>query len=254
MEKQNAVFFRSSPAGYNKRDVNQFILDMNAKYSASEDGYKKEIAELKENEHKNMQAVEKLSEAESEIAALRIELESVRLELNEIRRENEALAAEKAATVPNDPDELEQLRKKAALYDTMSSQFGDVMLTASHNAEKMLSDARREAEQTLDTARSTIGQGSVMLSARLDDLYRSASVHAIDEIQSAVSSAQKALNRFLDDFSQLRAQLDETLRQHDNELRRAADEEITQMRVQGKAALEMICAKKTRPSLEEDGK
>lgn len=254
MEKQNAVFFRSSPAGYNKRDVNQFILDMNAKYSAAEDGYKKEISSLKENEQKNAQVVEKLSEAETEIAALRSELETVRHELDVLRRENETMAAEKASSVPHNAEELEQLRKKAALYDTMSSQFGDVMLTANHNAEQMISDARREAEQTLNTARLTIGQGSAVLSARLDELYRGASVHAINEIQSTVCSAQKALNRFLDDFSQLRAQLDENLRQHDIELRRAADEQITQMGVQGKAALETICAKKSRPSHEEDGK
>lgn len=254
MEKQNPVFFRSSPAGYNKRDVNQFILDMNAKYSAAEDGYKKEIAALKEASQKNAQAAEKLGETEAELAVLRSELEASRLELEELRREKEALAVQQEAAASSSPEEMDQLRKKAALYDTMSSQFGDVMLTASHNAEQMLSDARREAEQTLNTAKSTIGQGGIVLSARLDELYRSASVHAIDEIQSMIHSAQKALSRFLDDFSQRRAQLDESLRQQDIELRRAADEQITQMGVQGKAALESICAKKSRPTPEEAGK
>ena len=74
MEKQNSVVFRSSAAGYNKRDVNQFILSMNAKFSAAEEGYKKEISTLKENYQKGAQALEKLSAAEAENEALRREL------------------------------------------------------------------------------------------------------------------------------------------------------------------------------------
>lgn len=253
MEKQNSVVFRSSPAGYNKRDVNQFILSMNAKFSAAEEGYKKEISALKESCQKGAQSAEKLASAEAENEALRRELETLRLEIGELRREYEAMTATQSAMTPNDAEEVEKLRKKASLYDTMSSQFGDVMLTANYNAEQMLSDARREAEQTLEAAKSTIGQGVAMLSTRLDDLYRSASIQAIDEIQATVYSAQKALSRFLDDFARHRAQLDETLRQHDAELRRATDEQITQMEIQGKATLESICTKKSRLALEEDG-
>lgn len=245
MEKQNSVVFRSSAAGYNKRDVNQFILSMNAKFSAAEEGYKKEISTLKENCQKGAQALEKLGTAEAENEALRRELEAMRFELGELRREKEALST-------CDTEELENVRKKAALYDTMSSQFGDVMLTASHNAEQMISDARRESEQTLEAAKSTIGQGAALLCTRLDDLYHNANLHAIDEIQATVYSAQKALSRFLDDFSRRRAQLDEVLRQQDIELRRATDEQIAQMESQGKAALKSICAPKNRPSSEVD--
>lgn len=243
MEKQDSVVFRSATAGYNKRDVNQFILNMNAKFSAAEEEYKKEISTLKENYQKSAQFDEKLSAAEAENEALRRELEALRLEIGELRREKETMTT-------CDAEELEKLRKKAELYDTMSSKFGDVMLTASYTAEQMISDARRESELTLEAAKSTIGQGAALLSTRLDDLYRNANIRAIDEIQATVYSAQKALSRFLDDFACRRAQLDETLRQHDAELRRTTDEQITQIEVQGKAALESICTPKNRPSME----
>ena len=243
MEKQDSVVFRSATAGYNKRDVNQFILSMNAKFSAAEEEYKREISALRENCLNSGQHAEKLSALKAENEALRRELEALRLESEELHREKEAMTI-------CDTEELEKLRKKAALYDTMSSKFGDVMLTASYNAEQMISDARRESEQTLEAAKSIIGQGAALLSTRLDELYRSANIRAVDEIQATVHSAQQALSRFLDDFARHRAQLDEILRQHDAELRRTTDEQITQIEIQGKAALETICAPKNRSSVE----
>lgn len=243
MGKQDSVVFRSATAGYNKRDVNQFILNMNAKFSAAEEEYKREISELKAHCQNSEQDAEKIRAMEAENESLRRELDALRAEVEELRRIKEAV-------VSGDAEELDDLRKKAALYDTMSSKFGDVMLTASYNAEQMILDARRESEQTLDAAKSVIGQGTALLSTRLEELYRSANLRAVNEIHATVHSAQQALSRFLDDFARQRAQLDEILRQHNAELCRTTDEQIVQIELQGKAALETIYAPKSRSAAE----
>ena len=105
MEKQKNVMFGNSLNGYKKQDVNAFIATLNANFSASEEGYRREIAALKE-ELATLRAAQAKGEARD-------------AEKDALREEIAALKAQLAASpVPTqsatDSEEVEALRKKLA--------------------------------------------------------------------------------------------------------------------------------------------
>lgn len=220
MDKQKNVMFGTSLNGYKKQDVNAFIASLNANFSAAEDGYRREIAALKDELNTLRVAKEESGAREAELAALREEVAALKAEL--------AAVPEKSSDAV-DSDEVAELRKKAALYDRMSSQLGDMMISANHNADIILGEARKEAEQSLDSAKTTIAQSAALLSGQLDTLYRGANTRAFSEINAAMQQTQRAINKLLEDLSARRARIEEMLRQTDTETRRAADEQINKM-------------------------
>lgn len=234
MEKQKNVMFGNSLNGYKKQDVNAFIATLNANFSASEEGYRREIAALKE-ELATLRAAQAKGEARD-------------AEKDALREEIAALKAQLAASpVPTqsatDSEEVEALRKKAALYDRMSSQLGDMMISANHNADIILDEARTEAEQSLASVKSNIAQSASLLSGQLESLYRGANTRAIGEINTAMQQTQRAMNKFLEDLSSRRARLEEMLKQNDADTRRTADEQIAKMLDQTQDAIAAIGAK-----------
>lgn len=240
MEKQKNVMFGTSLNGYKKQDVNAFIATLNANFSAAEEGYRREIAALKE-ELATLRAAQEESEAcDAERAALREENASLKAHL----------AAASAPTQSTaDSEAVEALRKKAALYDRMSSQLGDMMISANHNADLILDEARSEAEQSLTSVKSTIVQSASLLSGQLEALYRGANTRAISEINIAMQQTQRAINKFLEELAARRTRLEEMLKQNDADTRRTADEQIAKMLDQTQDA---IAAIGTKPAADEE--
>ena len=124
------IRFRESFRGYNRDDVKAYIEQLNLIFSRKEAELHAHINELEnkinsapvqpENTHSDDEWNElsgKLSEAEAEIARL-----------------NE----EKANT-----DNAE----KTKLYDEMSAQVGNIIISANSNADKIISDAKEEASR-----------------------------------------------------------------------------------------------------------
>jgi len=227
MEKQKNVMFGTALNGYKKQDVNAFIASLNANFSSAEERYQRELKALKAE-------LETLRAAGNEAAAL--------------REENEALKAQLAeARLPAEPgpesEEIAELRKKAALYDRMSSQLGDMLISANHNADVILGEARSEAEQSLASVKSTIAQSATLLSGQLETLYRGANTRAIGEINTTMQQTQRAMNKFIEELSARRAKLEDMLKQNDAETRRIADEQIAKMLDQVKDAIAAIGAK-----------
>lgn len=167
------------------------------------------------------------------MTALRDEVASLRAQL----------ADASAELAPVDSEEMETLRKKAVLYDRMSSQLGNIMITANHNADQLLDETRQDAEQTLSAAKTAIAGSAALLSTQLEALYRSANTCAIGEISGVMQQTQRALNQFLETLSVRRAHLEEMLRQNDADTRRAADEQIAKMLDATQDAIAAIGAK-----------
>lgn len=230
MDKQKNVVFRSAPGGYNKRDVNAFIASLNDRFSAAEEEYRQQLASLRTENHQLKQNAERTAELETEVNRLREQLAALQAEQQEASVCASVLAEEEAA----------ELRKKAELYDRMSSQIGDVMISANHTADQLLADTRRDAELTLGAAKQTIAQSASLLSSRLEELYRTANTRAIGEITASMHQSQRAMTKFMDDLSARRAQLEEMLRQADAETRRTADEYIEKMIESAQDAVDAI--------------
>ena len=233
MEKQKNVMFGTSLNGYKKQDVNAFIATLNANFAAAEEGYRREITALKAEVATLRTAQAQSTTHEDELTALREEAAALRAQLDAVPAQVPAVESE----------EIEALRKKAALYDHMSSQLGDMMISASHNADVMLDEARSEAEQSLAAAKSTIAQSAALLSGQLETLYRSANARAIGEISSAMQQTQRAMNRFLEELSARRTRLEKMLKQNDADTRRTADEQIAKLLDQTQDAIDAIGAK-----------
>ena len=230
MEKQKNVVFSTSLNGYKKQDVNGFIASMNANFAAAEENYRREIASLKAELASCREAQTAVEAKETELQALREEIAALKTELEE-----------RPALAPaSDSEEMAELRKKAALYDKMSSQLGDMMISANHNADVILSEARTEAEQALSSAKATIAQSASLLSGQLETLYRSANTRAIGEISTNMQQTQRAINKFLEDLAARRTKLEEMLKQNDADTRRAADEQIAKMLDQIQDAIAVI--------------
>lgn len=244
MEKQKNVVFSTALSGYKKQDVNAFIATLNANYTAAEGEYQKQIAALK-SELAELRARKDTADThEAELTALRDEVASLKAQLAAAQTEQSSVEVEVNG------EEIEALRKKAALYDHMSSQLGDMMITANHNADKLLTETRQDAEQTLSAAKTAIAGSASLLSSQLEAIYRSANTRSIGEISSAMQQTQRAINKFLEELSGRRARLEEMLKQNDADTRRAADEQIAKMLDQTQDAIAAIGAK---PAAEQDG-
>lgn len=233
MEKQKNVVFSTALSGYKKQDVNAFIAALNANFSAAEEGYQKQIAALRDEMAELRAKLVQNGSREEELTALRDEVASLRAQL----------ADASAELAPVDSEEMETLRKKAVLYDRMSSQLGNIMITANHNADQLLDETRQDAEQTLSAAKTAIAGSAALLSTQLEALYRSANTCAIGEISGVMQQTQRALNQFLETLSVRRAHLEEMLRQNDADTRRAADEQIAKMLDATQDAIAAIGAK-----------
>lgn len=242
MEKQKNVVFSTALSGYKKQDVNAFIATLNANYTAAEGEYQKQIAALKSELAELRARKDTTNTHEAELIALRDEVASLKAQLSAAQTEQ--------PSVEVDREEIEALRKKAALYDHMSSQLGDMMITANHNADKLLTETRQDAEQTLSAAKTAIAGSASLLSSQLEAIYRSANTRSIGEISSTMQQTQRAINKFLEELSGRRARLEEMLKQNDADTRRAADEQIAKMLDQTQDAIAAIGAK---PAAEQDG-
>lgn len=234
MEKQKNVMFGTALNGYKKQDVNAFIASLNANFTAAEESYRREITALKEELAALRDAKTESASHEAELCALREEIAALKAQL---------AAAPEPQQNDADSEELKALQKKAALYDKMSSQLGDMMISANHNADIILDEARRDAEQSLAAAKSTIAQSASLLSGQLESLYRGANNRAIGEINSTMQQTQRAMNKFLEELAARRTRLEEILKQTDADTRRTADEQIAKLLDQTQDAIAAIGAK-----------
>ncbi|MEE0970279.1 MAG: hypothetical protein U0M06_12990 [Clostridia bacterium] len=191
------VVFRSSLKGYNKEDVNTYIIRMSEEFTLKEDSLReraerseKELSELegnikllKSNEEDN---AARLSDALKEIEELRKENQALfenkntydgdeiaekdkKLseqeaviarqfeEIDKMREELQKLKCEKEAA-EDKADQYEELSRKAQLYDKTSANIGDAIISANKTAEEIISSAREEARIIVEKAEKELSE------------------------------------------------------------------------------------------------
>lgn len=122
------IRFRESFRGYNRDDVKAYIEQLNVIFSRKEAELLSHIAEL-EDRVNSIQSQPVSTHSDEEWNELSAKLEEAQ---NEISRLNADKSAE---------DEAE----KSKLYDSMSAQVGNIIISANANAEKIISNANEEA-------------------------------------------------------------------------------------------------------------
>ncbi len=187
MSDNKNVFFRSSIKGYNKSDVNEYLIRMSNEFSVKEESIR-ERAEMAEKEALDYQ--EKIASLESSLDDIKKRFDDTLRDFENIKSENEALKnasfdiekseestekdrkiAEQDAVIAKQFEEIDTLRdklqkaserineaeaelekndelvRKAKLYDKTSANIGDAIIAAKKTAEEIVSSAKEEARQ-----------------------------------------------------------------------------------------------------------
>ncbi len=152
MEDVKNVVFRTSMRGYNKSDVNNYLVKFNSDAAEREENAKAEAKAATSRAEKSERA---LKELEDRIAALEAERDDLAAKLQReqdevVRLQDEMQAildsAENTPAEPAETDtELEELRQKAQLYDENSSNIGETLISAKKMAQEIIDSANEEA-------------------------------------------------------------------------------------------------------------
>ncbi len=226
MEK---VIFRSSMAGYNKRDVNKYISDVDARHAfeteeiaARAGKLEAELAALRTADEERCR---ELNEMKNKAEELEENLEKTRRELEDLRtqcREAEMEASDRAreitelrgmlAGVPNDipsAAELEDLRRRAAAYDELNARKLAVPQSgAAAEADNVIRSAYNEAERirqeahirsSADACEKIKGQVSGEL-GEIYELINRTAAESLDDILANMRSAEAGVGRLSEEL------------------------------------------------------
>ncbi|MBQ4290670.1 MAG: hypothetical protein II719_05695 [Clostridia bacterium] len=210
-EKKPIESFRTALNGYRKSDVNEYIEKIQSQFGSVERSLKTAINRQKE-----------------ELTAAREQLEQARRELK--RLEETASGSECAAATgdtergnPSDAGsvtpEIAELKKKAELYDQMTSQVGGILVQANADAAAITDDARRKAETMISGVNAELqearqkasdlyGREIGSVSAKLDAIRSSCCSDLIRELEELRDSIESAVASVREKEEVLAARLD----------------------------------------------
>ncbi len=220
MATKTAPLFRKSMNGYNKEDVNEYIININRTLEDNKELHEKEVSILQKSEKAAMEklyaATEKAKEAENDLLTLKDELEKLKAdleaaaakleeknaELDEARasldRANAAIA-EKDDQINKLTAELEDVSNNtddgdtvpADQYNNLCAKAGEILVIASTTAEDILKKANDEAvrivNEAADKRNSIIKSFSETVDATADSIN--------SYIKSAVDDCVKKINK-----------------------------------------------------------
>ena len=149
------VLFRTSMGGFNKADVMAYLDKQNADFRELTN-QKNEAVAAKDAEIASLRAQidglqDRLEQAEAAAASLKEkeELEAKLKEAEDAIAEKDALIEKLQAEASCSSEEYE---RKAELYDNMSAQLGDLLISANKNAETIIAEANAKAAQINEKA------------------------------------------------------------------------------------------------------
>lgn len=140
MNNNEMLRFRESFRGYNRDDVNAYIEQLSLHFSKKEADLRVIISDLESKLNHN------------ENTHTEAEFDDLKSQLDALKSENSRLQSELDATNQCIENEAEE---KSKLYDSMSAQVGSIIIQANTNADKIISDAKQEAENIKTSASIT---------------------------------------------------------------------------------------------------
>lgn len=207
MKNKNAPLFRKAGRGYNKDDVNNYIIGLNRNLSDSKEYYERMISELNAkatqdqdriNELTNALCeqerickgftaeISRLTEVETESYAKDEEIISLRLKITELEEA-------KARETDNSNKE------KAEYYESICSKAGEILFIASDTAEDILNRADAEAKKIVGEANN---KKDLMLKTFSDSVDEAAG-DINSYIRKAVDDCIGKINKSVDEVSRM---------------------------------------------------
>lgn len=267
------VVFRSAVGGYNKADVNSYLIKLSEDFARKE----KELRERLEAAEKSAPKVEeKLSELTSafdaERAELIAEIESMKSErtesaddasrrngelssrLEEKELEAAGLAAEiKALREENDrlkgmnrqseskaPPEYEETLKKARMYEKTSANIGDVIISANRTADEIIAAAKENAriiyessEKAAIERKRELEEISKRILSGIYDKFKSAALENRETIRHVSEFSRTRLEEALSEIGETERLAAERLEDKEKELWQSIRNEINSIKTDG---------------------
>ncbi len=204
MNNQFAPAFRKSMSGYNKEDVNNYILNLNKRFYEADRSFRDTIAdanaEIAAKDEEIAKLKEYIKEKEDSFARELDEKNATITRISDNAADAEMILVEKNAEVEGLRAEIEALKsvksaksnvsdafggitdesEKALLFDSISAKTGEIMLIACKTADDIIAKAKREADVILSEA-----------NAKKDNMMRNISGSA-DSVASDISSYIKS--------------------------------------------------------------
>lgn len=123
--------FSKSISGYNRREVDEYIANLNRSYQASRRDYEKKIEILEAETEKLREQLAKLLSAQTE---------------------PQKAVEEPEAPAPAEPETAEKARR----YDEISQQLGEILMNANAEASIRMREADEKVAHTLNSTMSGI--------------------------------------------------------------------------------------------------
>ena len=179
MSKEKMVLFRTALAGFNRDDVNSYLEKINADFTEREKLAKKRLeaseAKLAELESK----LGELDKANARIAELEAEAKARENLITEhiANAEQQALEIERLTASKDDAESeislltekitsLSDAISKSEKYDDISTQIGEIILSARSTAEEIVSKANEEANAKRSAANAEMENAASNFNAR----------------------------------------------------------------------------------------
>ena len=181
--------FRESFRGYNRDDVNAYIEQLNSNFSKKEAELRAIISDMQVS--RDSAVNEANTELQNKLNDTTDALNSAKAEINRLSEELSALKAKYEV----------EASEKSRLYDSMTSQVGGIIIQANANADKIVAEARAEAEtirqNSLAESRKIMTEAEEIRSqAKIyaDNCVRMAKESCVNEFDSIVSDASNELS------------------------------------------------------------
>ncbi|MBQ9121453.1 MAG: hypothetical protein IJY12_03710 [Clostridia bacterium] len=175
MEKTDLVF-RSAFHGYNRDDVNQYILNMSKRFKEAQDASKEKIDAL--TAKLAAAGVPTTEDAEdAEASSLAESMEALRAENEELKRALEAAKFEEKV-IDSQP------------FDNLSQQIGSILISANTTASTILNNASSDAEKLRADAENEVNKVKLKLGSEADAILAKFS----DELKNVLEQCLAELN------------------------------------------------------------
>lgn len=206
MAKEKMVLFRTSLGGFNREDVNNYIEKLNNELAEREKLAKKklEAAEAKCRELADRiaeleAATAKVAELESEaqareklIAEYIEKVEHQTAEIEALKASNNSAESE-ITMLTDEIASLSEAISKSEKYDDISSQIGEIILSARSTADGILAKAEEEASKKLLNADALMQNAANEFNSRTDSATSNIKAQLAGLASDAYASlAQKA--------------------------------------------------------------
>ncbi len=236
--------FRESFRGYRKEDVNAYLEQMYLQLNKKAEETPRKLAASSDIDLARSEETEKLKKEIEElnrtIAALGEKAESSEKFIASMTATQEQLSAENVllkqklieaeANASNTVSNDEAMREKAELYDKMSIQLGDMVISANKNADQLLKEAANEADLVRSKAIAEAVEYKEQAKAQANELLGSVRAMISEMTKMYISNYESLVEEAHRDFSEITAKAEEQaklLQAHVDTMRATAESELS---------------------------